>query len=677
MSGSIFVLPANRAALVIRGSGFETLAALNGHGDPWITDIRSVLTSSAQHRGTINDVPHLWIALQVAPPINEQITPAPGIEILPAGGEILLPDDTAREWTQALKTGKSIQAAPIKKSSLEDFARWVHDRVAANDPPCEPPPAEHEAADPRPIIDDDAIDSADAHTIVSALRMNGIDASEDLEALPLSDLRDTAKRLSRSPEAWAAVEALQEGDRQAQKKRDETDAYYRFAIRSDKGVRLDNAAVGAFVRDRLHVVTFNGLVYTYDEQTGLYREDAGQINGLIQRIAETVAFNGSITATKREIVSYVRDHNVAREYPFDYYPNALPLANGVLEIDWAAGRAVLVPYSPEHRFTQRWPVAYDEEADPAPLIEVLRQYVDDEAVLALLQVPAQAILHFCGFGPFKRSYIFEGPSNGGKSTYLVDLLNRFFGAENISGVSLQAIGKDRFVTSAIGSSVINRCDDLSDVPLENVGPFKALTGSFSHDIERKFQNPYRGRVMAVHAFSTNSPPTVPENVLFDAAFWNRWIYLRFNNVFEVDPSFVPRTFTPEALSGLFNKILEVAFEIHKSGRLLYEQDPGEVREVWQSASNPFQKFVNEEMQSTRDPSLFDKGHLFRSFLAWCGANDISPRKIPSTITGFSQMIYSSGFTTRRGSKKGDREYRYEARYTWRPNSQYSGEGGSV
>jgi phage/plasmid-associated DNA primase len=676
MSGSIFVLPANRAALVIRGSGFETLAALNGHGDPWSADIRSILISSAQRRGTINDVPHLWIALQVAPPINEQITPAPGIEILPAGGEILLPDDTAREWTQALKTGKSIQAAPIKKSSLEDFARWVHDRVAANDPPCEPPPAEHEAADPRPIIDDDAIDSADAHTIVSALRMNGIDASEDLEALPRSALRDTAKRLTRSPAAWAAAEALRDEDRQAQKKRDETDAYYRFAIRSDKGVRLDNAAVGAFVRDRLHTITFNGTVYLYDDGSGLYREDAGQINGLIQRIAETVAFNGSITSAKREILSYVRDHNVAGEYPFNRHPNALPLANGVLEIDWATGRATLHPYTPGYRFTQRWPVVYDDKEDPTPMIEILREYVDDEAVPALLQLPAQAVLHFCGFGPFKRSYIFEGPSNGGKSTFLVDLLNRIFGAENISGASLQAIGRDRFVTATIESAVINRCDDLSDVPLENVGPFKALTGGFSHAIERKYQNPYPGRVTAVHAFSTNAPPTVPDNVLFDAAFWNRWIYLRFNNVFEVDPSFVERNFTETAISGLFNEILKVAFEIHRTGRLPVEQDPGEVRATWQSAANPFQKFVGDEMQATKEPHLFEKGQLFRAFITWCDEHEINPRKVPGTITAFTMMIYGSGFTTtRRG--KGDREWMYEGRYAWKKESRYSDVGGGV
>ncbi|WP_067051284.1 DUF5906 domain-containing protein [Methanofollis ethanolicus] len=682
MSGTAFLLPENRAALIIRGSGFDTLAALNSVSDPWISEIRSVLTSrSAQRHGTINDVPHLWVGLQVAPPISDRAAPGPGIEIAPPGDEILLTDDLADEWTRTIKTGKSIPASPIRKNSLDHFIQWVHERAEVQQQQ-KPISEEHPAAteENRPIIDDEAIDRADAHAIASVLRLNRLNVPDDFESLPIDKARALAKQITRSPEARTAAEALREEERRAKEKRTERDRYPSFARRSDKGVRLDNAAVGAYIRERLHALTFNQRLFIYDRTTGLYVEDAGQVGSLIQEIAEVVEFNGSITSAKREIMSYIRDHNIAPEYPFDHYPNALPLANGVLEINWDTEIATLCPYSPEHRFTQKWPATFDASADPKPIHEVLRQYVDDEEVFALLQLPAQAILHFCGFGPFKRSYIFEGPSNGGKSTYLVDLLNRLFGAENISGASLQAIGRDRFVTSSIGSAVINRCDDLSDVPVENVGPFKALTGSFSHDIEKKFQTPYRSRVTAVHAFSTNAPPTVPDNVLFDAAFWSRWVYLRFNNVFEVDPGFVSRTFTPAAIAGLFNEVLKVAFEIRRNGRLLYEQDPGEVRAVWQSAANPFQKFVSEEMLSTQNPTLFEKGQLLRAFRAWCGANDINPRKLPSTITGFTQMIYASGFTTTRRGSKNEQEWKYEARYTWKANSRYqkSAEGiGSI
>jgi len=535
----------------------------------------------------------------------------------------------------------------------------------------EPAPQQDPGIVAKALMKFDAIDRSDAVGLKMWMTMIapaiGVTLPSGLDNMTLGEIRAAAKNIATCPEAMIYLKAEEERKARAAERHRFDDL---VSLSGKGGTRLEHQAIADALINRYSPITFQKDIYICVD--GLYRREVGEILAFVGEVARVTSYCGSLTSAVREITAYVAGHCLEAEYPFDRYPNALPLTNGVLEIDWMTKRATLRHYSPEYRFTQRWPVAYDAEADPAPLIEVLRHYVDDEEVVALLQLPAQAILHFCGFGPFKRSYIFEGPGNGGKSTYLVDLLDRIFGAGNISGASLQAIGRDRFVTATIGSAVINRCDDLSDVPIENVGPFKALTGAFSHDIEKKFQTPYRGRVTAVHAFSTNSPPTVPDTVAYDAAFWQRFVYLRFNNVFEVDPSFVPRTFTPSAIAGIFNKVMEIAFTIRRTGRLLFEQDAGDVRAVWQSASNPFQKFVNEEMQSTRDPCLFDKGHLFRSCLDWCSKNDISPRKIPGTITGFTQMIYASGFTTVRRGPKGAQDWRYESRYTWKQESGYRG-----
>lgn len=522
-----------------------------------------------------------------------------------------------------------------------------------------------------PLLRDDVIDKAGAADLVKCLEMwahdiPGIDLPPGLDFMSVDEIRQVVREVSVSP----AVREYKRIEAEKKAQADERAAYDELVVWNEKGggIRLDHQLIADRLIGRYSPITFQKEVWICVD--GLYRLEAGEILSFVAEVARRTGYSGSLTRSVREVQAYVAANEIAPGYPFDCFPNALPLANGVLVIDWITESATLCPYSPDYRFTHKWPVSYDPAASPEPIYEVLSQYVSDEEVPALYQCPAQAILHFCGYGPFKRSYIFEGPTNGGKSTYVVDFLNRIFGAENISGVSLQAIGKDRFVTATIGSAVINRCDDLSDVPVDNVGPFKALTGSFSHDIEKKFQTPYRGRVTAVHGFSTNAPPTVPDNVAYDPAFWSRWIYLRFNNVFEIDPGFVSRTFTPEAMSGAFNQILNAAFKIHQTGKLLFEQDPGEVKEVWQSAANPFQKFVNGEMQGTRDPVTFDKSQLFRAFLAWSKEHEINPRKLPSTLPGFTQMIYGSGFTTvRRGSKKA-REWQYEGRYSWKSTSKY-------
>ena len=448
------------------------------------------------------------------------------------------------------------------------------------------------------------------------------------------------------------------------------DDYTALYTVSEKGkARLDFQRIADVLIARYEPVTFNGAVWIYTG--GLYRREQGEILSFVSEVARAALFEGSLTTVAREVTAYVTAYNPAHDYPFDNYPDALPLSNGVLLINWEAAAAVLHPYAPKYRFTRRWPVAFDPDADPAPVHDqALALYVGDEEVTALYQLPAQALLQFCGFGPFKKSYIFEGPTNGGKSTYIEHFLNKLFGAENIAGVSLQEIGFNRFVSGSLENKVINRCDDLADIPLRNVGPFKTLTGGFSHQIERKHEKDYPGRITAVHCFATNMPPEVPDNVAFDSAFWGRFVYIRFNNVFAVDPGFPERVFTPENMAGALNRILQEAFAIRTGGRLTFDQDPSGVKDEWQTAANPFERFVSSEMEPAKEAVLFDKGKLFRQFLAWCDENEISPRKVPNTITGFTQMVFQSGFQPVRRGKRQERDRMYEARYTWAAGSRF-------
>ncbi|MDI6615276.1 MAG: hypothetical protein QME27_01070 [Syntrophaceae bacterium] len=434
-------------------------------------------------------------------------------------------------------------------------------------------------------------------------------------------------------------------------------------------VTLDHQAMADVLINRHFPITFKRELWIYVD--GIYQPEEGEIQEFVAQVARRAGFTGSIITAVREVTAYMAASRIEREYPFNQYPDALPVANGVLEIDWNLREVTLRPYAPKYLFTHKWPVIFDKSADSAPFHDmVLSRYVDDEETEALYQIPAQAILHFLGYGPFKKSYILEGPANGGKSTYLVNWMNCLFGEKVISNVSLQAIGMDRFAASKLEGCVINRGDDLADIPLENIESFKKYTGSFSHDIERKFLPAYPGRITAVHIYAANIPPQVPDRVAFDPAFWGRWIYLRFNNVFPVDPGFVKRAFTPEAISGSFNRVLKTMFTMHATGALVYEQDLSEVREAWQAAANPFQQFVNEQMSPTKDPVLHDKGHLWQSFNAWAEKKLISPRKIPSTITGFTQLIYSSGFTTTRRGKKNNQEWMYEAKFQFKSDSPY-------
>lgn len=605
-------------------------------------------------------------------------------------GETLIDPGDLIEWKDLPSSGARCEmcgismthAAPPwwKERDRPGSARWVcgpcHDSLA--NAPSEEPAPEPVAEEVEPVIPDDVIDrlefaspgddTDDLTKTIEKLEHLGARFAKWFCDQPIENVRLGLKEATRLEKVRETYRREQEAEARRQ---EETRYDALFTTTKSGGVRLDYQAIADVFIARHDPVTFNRTIWIYVD--GLYRREQGEILSFVSEVARATGYEGPLTSVVREVTAYVAAYQVEGEHPFDKYANALPLANGVLEIDWDAVAMELRPYTPEHRFTRRWPVAYDPSADPGPVHEqAFSLYVDDDAVIALYQLPAQAILQFCGAGPYKKSYIFEGPTNGGKSTYVEHFLNRLFGRENISEVSLQEIGYSRFVTGTLENRIVNRCDDLADIPLKNVGPFKTLTGGFSHNIERKHEKDYPGRITAVHCFATNMPPEVPDNVAYDSAFWGRFVYLRFNNVFEVDPSFPDRVFTPANMAGVLNRILQEAFTIRVNGRLSYDQDPSGVKETWQAAANPFEMFVSSEMDSLSEKNgLFDKSKLFRSFLAWCDENQISPRKVPGTITGFTQMIFGSGFKPVRRGKKEERERMYESKYAWKPSSKYA------
>ena len=213
--------------------------------------------------------------------------------------------------------------------------------------------------------------------------------------------------------------------------------------------------------------------------------------------------------------------------------------------------------------------------------------------------------------PYKRSYVLQGEYNAGKSTFL-KLLQDFIGIDNITHVSLQGIAENRFSTGKLENKVLNIFDDLSDKALTNTGTFKNLTGSTHHDIEKKNIQAYDGRIFCAHVFSCNRPPQVPEDALYDPAFWERWCYVKFPYYFPLDPAFEEKLLTKENLSALLNIVLDRIVEIRKARTLTVNHSFGEVRARWIAEADPLAQFINEKFDKMTPPGKneFDRNRFF-------------------------------------------------------------------
>jgi phage/plasmid-associated DNA primase len=502
--------------------------------------------------------------------------------------------------------------------------------------------------------------------------MNNTEIASDPGAYPFPGLRDEITAV------MSIGDALEQKERETRKVSEreifEELCKKDFCEVSTKGtVRLKYSEIAHYLHFRHATLSFNGNIYIYEG--GVYRLNSGDLEQEIREIIEILDAKGSIIRDTREILQHVFTMDRFISYPFNQNKDLIPVHNGVVKIDYTTGTASLLPHSSEYRFSFKLPVTFDPDAPGDEFHDhVLSQYVETDLLDTLYQIPAQALLQMQGTKPYKKSYILQGDQDAGKTTYL-EWLTALLGPENIAHASLHQIGGDRFINAVFESKILNTYDDLSDVPLENIGPFKALTGGYDHQVERKHQQPYQSRISAVHIFTCNAPPDVPEKIRFDSAFWGRWEYLHFPNVFEIDPGFMDRHFTRENLSGSFNRVIETMIRIRREG-LVINHTPSEVKEEWQLSSDPFAQFCRDHLVESSKPSDFEKIYLLDSFRTYCYENGINERKIPGSLKALTTIVFKNEFTDAMRGKKRVRVY--TAYKSWKPDSKYrpSREGDS-
>lgn len=419
-------------------------------------------------------------------------------------------------------------------------------------------------------------------------------------------------------------------------------------------IKLIYSEIAAYLTDKNNVISYAETLYVYRD--GIYKKGEVELKAEAQAIIKAIDYKGSITEATREIIHYLTYENPETEYPFNEYGNMIPVENGLLKLDFEAETVDLIDYLPEYKFNFKLKVKYDPAADPEPIDKVLRGYVDaDERegdngrgetiklgysdANLLYQIPAQAILQMSGAATFKKAYILQGDAHAGKSSYL-ELVNRTFGKEIISDVSLQSLVSDRFALADLEGKLLNCYDDLADIPLKEGGLFKTVTGKYIHRIQRKGQQAYDAIIKAVHVYTCNIAPTFSDSIANDTAFWERWEFINFTNLFEIDPYFYDRVFTPDNLSGFFNNVIKTAIEIKKNNRLLIDSAAGDVREKWQSNADPLYRFLEDQFNKEANKTIhLDKTKFLKSYAKYCHDKNVDPGKIPGSVTMFTKLLF--------------------------------------
>ena len=125
--------------------------------------------------------------------------------------------------------------------------------------------------------------------------------------------------------------------------------------------------------------------------------------------------------------------------------------------------------------------------------------------------------------------LLHGEGFNGKSI-LFNLIERFLGKENVSGLTLRRlINEDRFDVAGLYNKMANVDADISvDLVSSNTGTIKKLTGNDLHWAEKKYVNAWPFRNHAKLFFSCNR---LPENYDDTDAFYRRIIIIAFTHQF--------------------------------------------------------------------------------------------------------------------------------------------------
>lgn len=294
--------------------------------------------------------------------------------------------------------------------------------------------------------------------------------------------------------------------------------------------------------------------------------------------------------------------------------NLICLENGVLDIR----DMILKEHSPNYNFLSKIPTKYYTNAD-CPLIKKFFSEVLYEEDIPVMQEWLGYLLYRSYFE--KKAMICVGDPDTGKTT-LLNLITKFIGIENKSGVSLQKLTSDRFSGAFLYRKHLNAYDDLSSKDIDDHGAFKIATGGGYIQAEFKFGDQFEFINFAKLLYATNKIPPTQETD--DDAYFKRWIVIRFDNAFDsevVDKFIIEKITTEQELSGLLNYAIEGLKRLLKNNHFSYKKSIGEIKSLMQRSSNPLVAFI-QDCIFQKDDAWISKEDMYEQYTKYVNKENL-------------------------------------------------------
>lgn len=252
---------------------------------------------------------------------------------------------------------------------------------------------------------------------------------------------------------------------------------------------------------------------------------------------------------------------------------------------------------------------------------------------------------------FNKAFMILGKGNNGKSQF-ANLLVKILGEHNVTSASFYQLNSssDKYIVKELHHKLANISSELDqNGVVKNISKFKALTGEDWIVADWKYHQPIRFKNYAKLIFLSNQTPQVPNA---DAAFWRRWIVIRFPNTFPPEANFLAR-FTEEEIEGIILVSLLAFKRVLDRGAFSYT---GDAMKEWLKENDPVYAFLDDlfegrvpgVIEAEKDPlGRVDTDKLYKLFLSWV---EISGKPALSKNV-FSRKMREHGFPPKHSGKR--------------------------
>jgi putative DNA primase/helicase len=388
--------------------------------------------------------------------------------------------------------------------------------------------------------------------------------------------------------------------------------------------KMEAGKVAAQLRAIFSLATMDDTDEIYYYKDGVYHGNAEAI--LAKRIEDAYDKRGLDEQPTKHFISEVLGHVERATYinrqEFDKDKNIINVEDGLFNM--TTGQ--LQPHTPTYLSRTQIPVAYNPNAKCPSILRFLEEVQpideDRQSVIEHASVP----LLRSNF--LQKGFMNVGSGRNGKSVWF-KILNRLYGADNVSHNSIHDIQSNRFAPATLDGKYANIHDDISAQEIRRTGILKQIIAGDPIEVEHKCQPRFTMREPhPILYFSANQLPEVED---LSDAWMRRWEYVDWNQEFNVnsdgsgaDRELVDKLTTREELEGLLLILIRAARNIKQTRQLSRERTINEVREEWVRRSDITLAFFKTTIEPEAE-GLIPKDQLLADYLEYCKTRNYSPK----------------------------------------------------